>query len=66
MYVGEGVIMLPGRSSGGLGIRQALPFQVGLLSLFLEKSISCNLSDSKDELCFLDHSYAPLGLVIML
>ena len=53
--VGEGVIMLKVRSSGDLIIGCSFPFWVGSFSFFLEKSISCNLSISKKELCLLNH-----------
>ena len=54
------------RSSGCLDIGRVFPFRVGSFSFLLVKSISCNLSISKRELCSLDHSNVLLGRVIML
>ena len=58
--------MLKFKSSGGLIIGYVFPVWLGSFSFFLEKSINCNLSISKKELCSLDQLYAPFGQGIML
>ena len=54
------------RFSGDLVIGHKFPFQVGSFSFFLDKSISCNLSIFKKELCSLNHLNVPFGLAIIL